>query len=255
MNTIEDTDATYDVSTSCTDIFDDIEGYRAKITYENFSGIACQKVVWIDPATNNCYRDDSASTIRTKCLMIFFANPIFVAAKVVWQILRIPVQIGWVFHNCATNFWQNRNIYNLGHNLFALVVGIPYEFFSGLANIIKSGVCAWAIAALAVIGLFLPFFSRVQIAKVEEFWHNTTNTHDIRHPSHHESCKEYIKKSFWDKNSDRAVFIAYCFQPVKNLDQDQITHLDRLLSFRSVSLLGEIPISRFSGSPLRLNRA
>ena len=225
MSVIEDLDC-------CSLLYDcDIEGDRAKIDYYSTTGALRRSVVWIDPHTKDCYRDHSPGSLSFKCFAIFIANPVYTIGTFFWQVARLPVYLHWIVEDNYEYLCEKHTITRTIDVCTDMAIRIPVCLIRTVTNIAKTILCGALIQVFSALGaVWLPFFSRVQIARIEEFWHGGGKSQDFRHSSQVESLSEYVSNAFWGKESNRAIFIAYCFQRVRNLDRDQINHLHLLQS-------------------------
>ncbi|MBI5274273.1 MAG: hypothetical protein HY860_04380 [Chlamydiales bacterium] len=158
--------------------------------------------------TGNFYQKDSSSLVAWKCFAIMIATPLFITGKILYHTVKIVVDVAMIFFSQFAIMVEHIAD---GQN----AIGCIIEFIrdSIIENSFMVGSHLWQISRLAwysiglelaAIGGFLsdPLQARQQIGIIERKINYAPRHYDIR---------------FGCSKPDRVFYLAYCFQPVRNL--------------------------------------
>jgi hypothetical protein len=152
---------------------------------------------------------DSTSVVATKHFLILLGLPLYTLGVMGTHVIRCFTLVG-------TN----------------LLKGCPSESFFSLIQevwaVAKAPIFSCALFLCAISGLAFPLVMRSAVAKVEQVWSGSERDDSVLRL---ENPRAAIAEYFVDRTSKKTCFLAFCFQPIGELNDPA-----RVRSYRVISM-------------------
>lgn len=205
------------------------EGWAsAKVTYE-VNGEKKARIQIIDMREDPPmqYRHDSMFVISIKCALITAAIPLFLAPNLLFHCVRTTVLVARTLFRSLFVLLTERNEGSLNKFVHDWTWEGPAALLQGIRDFVKAPFCALDMAFCAFFGIFSPLEGRVLVAAAERRWRGSKRKYDIKR--FEGNLRGFFTDLFTNRHSKNCFFMAYCFQPIGNVNLNQIERVEFLI--------------------------
>jgi hypothetical protein len=186
------------------------EWFSAKVDYFTTkvrSGVATQIEIIDnrDPEHPMRMVGDEVNEIAMKCFLILIGLPFYTIGVMAVHAIRCVTLVGT----------------NLANGEFSEAF---LSFIQEIWAVAKAPIYALAIEFYAILGIVCPLTMRIVIAKLERDWSGSERFHDIRRMESQDEYNNNIAQYFKERESKTTAFLAFCFQPLGELNDVARVH-------------------------------